>query len=64
MGVRRRDDGVRDMVVMGLGLGVAMSAYTVIVQNQYPSHRLGEVTRLQFFRSIAARSVSRCSARS
>lgn len=43
----------RDMVVMGLGLGVAMSAFTVIVQNQYPAHRLGEVTAgLQFFRSI------------
>jgi hypothetical protein len=32
-----------------------MSAYTVIVQNQYPSHRLGEVTAgLQFFRSIGS----------
>jgi len=42
-----------DMVVMGLGLGIAMSAFTVIVQNQYPTHRLGEVTAgLQFFRSI------------
>jgi MFS family permease len=46
---------VRNMVVMGLGLGVAMSAFTVIVQNQYPSHRLGEVTAgLQFFRSIGS----------
>ncbi len=46
---------VRDMVIMGLGLGIAMSAFTVIVQNQYPSHRLGEVTAsLQFFRSIGA----------
>ncbi len=43
----------RDMVVMGLGMGIAMSSFTVIVQNQYPSHRLGEVTAgLQFFRSI------------
>jgi EmrB/QacA subfamily drug resistance transporter len=42
-----------DMVVMGLGLGIAMSTFTVIVQNQYPSHRLGEVSAgLQFFRSI------------
>ena len=40
---------------MGLGMGVAMSAFTVIVQNQYPSHRLGEVTAgLQFFRSIGS----------
>ena len=45
----------RDMVIMGLGMGVAMSAFTVIVQNQYPSHRLGEVTAgLQFFRSIGS----------
>ena len=43
----------RDMVVMGLGMGVGMSAFTVIVQNQYPSQRLGEVSAgLQFFRSI------------
>ena len=42
-----------NMVVMGLGLGVAMSAFLVIVQNQYPPHRLGEVSAaLQFFRSI------------
>ena len=42
-----------DMVVMGLGLGIAMSSFTVIVQNQYPTHRLGEVSAgLQFFRSI------------
>ena len=46
---------VRNMVVIGLGLGVAMSAFTVIVQNQYPTHRLGEVTAgLQFFRSIGS----------
>jgi hypothetical protein len=43
------------MVLMGLGLGIAMSSFTVIVQNQYPSHRLGEVTAgLQFFRSIGS----------
>ncbi|MFA4965428.1 MAG: MDR family MFS transporter [Thermoleophilia bacterium] len=42
-----------NMVVMGFGLGIAMSAFTVIVQNQYPTHRLGEVTAgLQFSRSI------------
>jgi EmrB/QacA subfamily drug resistance transporter len=44
-----------NMVIMGLGLGIAMSAFTVIVQNQYPTHRLGEVTAgLQFFRSIGS----------
>jgi len=43
------------MIVMGLGVGVAMSTFTVIVQNQYPTHRLGEVSAgLQFFRSIGA----------
>lgn len=42
-----------NMVVLGLGLGVAMSSFTVIVQNQYPGRRLGEVSGgLQFFRSI------------
>jgi EmrB/QacA subfamily drug resistance transporter len=44
-----------NMVILGLGLGVAMSAFTVIVQNQYPSHRLGEVSAgLQFFRGIGS----------
>jgi EmrB/QacA subfamily drug resistance transporter len=43
------------MIVMGLGIGIAMSTFTVIVQNQYPPHRLGEVSAgLQFFRSIGA----------
>lgn len=43
------------MIVMGLGIGIAMSTFTVIVQNQYPTHRLGEVSAgLQFFRSIGA----------
>ena len=52
-----------DTAVMGLGLGVAMSAFTTIVQNQYPVHRLGEVSAsLQFFRRSGARSVSPCSA--
>ena len=31
-------------LVARLGLGVAMSAFTSIVQNQYPVHRLGEVS--------------------
>ena len=43
------------MVIMGLGLGIAMSTFTVIVQNQYPTHRLGEVSAgLQFFRSLGS----------
>jgi len=45
----------RDMVIVGIGLGVGMSAFTVIVQNVFPAHRLGEVTAgLQFFRSLGA----------
>jgi EmrB/QacA subfamily drug resistance transporter len=44
-----------NMFVLGLGLGVAMSSFTVIVQNQYPVSRLGEVSAgLQFFRTIAS----------
>jgi EmrB/QacA subfamily drug resistance transporter len=44
-----------DTAIMGLGLGVAMSAFTSIVQNQYPVHRLGEVSAsLQFFRMIGS----------
>jgi EmrB/QacA subfamily drug resistance transporter len=44
-----------DTAVMGLGLGIAMSAFTSIVQNQYPVHRLGEVSAgLQFFRVIGS----------
>ncbi len=41
------------MIIMGLGLGVAMPLYTVIVQNAFPPQRLGVVTSAtSFFRSI------------
>jgi EmrB/QacA subfamily drug resistance transporter len=41
------------MVIMGLGLGVAMPLYTVIVQNAFPVQRLGVVTSATtFFRSV------------
>ena len=44
---------VRNMVVVGLGIGVMMSLFTIVVQNAFPLIRLGEVTAgLQFFRSI------------
>jgi EmrB/QacA subfamily drug resistance transporter len=44
---------VRDMVVLGLGLGTSMALFTIIVQNAFPVERLGVVTAsLQFFRSI------------
>jgi EmrB/QacA subfamily drug resistance transporter len=41
------------MVIMGLGLGVAMPIYNLIVQNAFPVQRLGVVTSAtQFFRSM------------
>lgn len=44
---------IRNMVITGLGIGVMMSLFTIIVQNAFPFNRLGEVTSsLQFFRSI------------
>ncbi len=44
---------IRNMVITGLGIGVMMSLFTIIVQNAFPFSRLGEVTSsLQFFRSI------------
>ncbi|MDI3317088.1 MAG: MDR family MFS transporter [Bacillota bacterium] len=44
---------IRNMIIMGLGMGVQMSLFTIVVQNAFPFRRLGEVTAsLQFFRSI------------
>ena len=44
---------VRNMVILGLGIGVSMSLFTIIVQNAFPFRQLGEVTAsLTFFRSI------------
>jgi MFS family permease len=41
------------MIIMGLGLGVAMPLYTLIVQNAFPVQKLGVVTSATtFFRSI------------
>jgi EmrB/QacA subfamily drug resistance transporter len=41
------------MMLIGLGNGMSMGPFNVIVQNQYPRHRLGEVSAaLQFFRQI------------
>lgn len=46
---------VRDMIVTGLGMGVMMSLFTIIVQNAFPIRQLGEVTAtLTFFRSIGS----------
>ena len=47
------DEMVRDMVVLGLGLGSSMALYTIVVQNAFSASRLGVVTAsLAFFRSI------------
>jgi EmrB/QacA subfamily drug resistance transporter len=44
---------MENMVVAGLGLGVMMSLFTIVVQNAFPFQQLGQVTAsLQFFRSI------------
>lgn len=44
---------IRNMIVVGLGIGVAMSLFTIVVQNAFPFRQIGEVTAsLQFFRSI------------
>ncbi len=44
---------VRNMLVTGLGIGISMSLFTIVVQNAFPARQLGEVTAgLTFFRSI------------
>jgi EmrB/QacA subfamily drug resistance transporter len=44
---------VRNMVILGLGLGTSMALFTIVVQNAFPVERLGVVTAsLAFFRSI------------
>jgi len=44
---------IRNMIITGLGIGVEMSLFTIVVQNAFPFRQLGEVTAsLQFFRSI------------
>ncbi len=44
-----------NMVVTGLGMGVMMSLFTIVVQNAFPFRQLGEVTAgLTFFRSIGS----------
>jgi EmrB/QacA subfamily drug resistance transporter len=46
---------VRNMIVTGLGIGVMMSLFTIIVQNAFPYRKLGEVTAsITFFRSIGS----------
>ena len=44
---------IRNMVITGLGIGVMMSLFTIVVQNAVPYERLGQVTStITFFRSI------------
>lgn len=44
---------IRNMIILGLGIGGSMSLFTIVVQNAFPFARLGQVTAsLQFFRSI------------
>lgn len=43
----------RDMFVLGLGIGISMTLFTIIVQNAFPPERIGQVTgALSFFREI------------
>jgi EmrB/QacA subfamily drug resistance transporter len=44
---------VRDMVLLGLGIGASMTIFSVVVQSAFSKARLGQVTsNLQFFREI------------
>ena len=46
---------VLNMIITGLGIGVMMSLFTIVVQNAFPFRQLGEVTAsIAFFRSIGA----------
>ncbi len=46
---------IRNMIITGLGIGVMMSLFTIVVQNAFPYRQLGEVTAsLNFFRSIGS----------
>src|SRR5262249_33097927 len=46
---------VRNMIITGLGIGVMMSLFTIVVQNAFPYRQLGEVTAsINFFRAIGS----------
>src|SRR5437667_12630405 len=46
---------VRNMIIVGLGIGVMMSLFTIVVQNAFPYKQLGEVTAgVTFVRSIGS----------
>jgi EmrB/QacA subfamily drug resistance transporter len=45
---------VRNMIILGLGMGMSFALFTIIVQNAFPIQRIGVVTAaLTFFRAIA-----------
>ena len=46
-------EAARDMFVLGLGIGISMTLFTIIVQNAFPAARIGQVTGvLSFCREI------------
>jgi EmrB/QacA subfamily drug resistance transporter len=46
---------VRNMIVLGIGIGLSMPTFTIAVQNAFPAREIGVVTAsVQFFRSIGA----------
>jgi EmrB/QacA subfamily drug resistance transporter len=46
---------VRNMIIVGVGVGLTMPTFTLAVQNAFPVRELGVVTAsVQFFRSIGA----------
>ena len=45
---------VRNMVILGFGMGTGIALYTIVVQNAFPIQKIGVVTAaLTFFRAIA-----------
>jgi EmrB/QacA subfamily drug resistance transporter len=50
-----RRDVVTNLIVLGLGIGLAMPTFTLAVQNAFPPRDIGAVTAaVQFFRSIGS----------
>jgi len=50
-----RTEVIRNMIVLGMGMGMVMPTMTLAVQNTFPQSRIGVTTAsVQFFRSIGA----------
>jgi MFS family permease len=46
---------IRNMIILGIGLGLVMPLYTLVVQNAVPQRQMGVATAsTQFFRSIGS----------